>query len=170
MQAHATGHTHSSPATLSSSAILQAAISGVVAGIVMAMFAMLVALASGHGFWAPPRAIAGEFLGAQLAGPGFAIGPVIAGMMIHMMLSAGFGAGFGIAVGIVARGLSEAGLVVLGMVAGIVLWAGSTYVVAPALNGAGLFTAAMPAWAWLAAHVMFGAALGFLYGRLRRTA
>lgn len=170
MQAHAARSADSTPFALTSTAIKHAAVAGVIAGIVMAMFAMIIALIAGNGFWAPPRAIAAEFLGTQHAGPGFAIGPVLAGMIIHMMLSAAFGAGFSVAVGVVARGASQFALAVLGMVTGIVLWVGSTYIVAPALNGAELFTTAMPAWTWFAAHVMFGVALGVIYGRLRRPA
>lgn len=170
MQAQATGRADSTPFALTSTAVVHAAVAGIIAGIVMAMFAMMVALVAGNGFWAPPRAIAAEFLGTQHAGSGFAIGPVVGGMMIHMMLSAGFGVGFGVAVGLVARGASQLVLLVLGMMAGIVLWVGSTYIVAPALNGAELITTATPAWAWFAAHAMFGVALGLVYDRRRRSA
>lgn len=170
MHAGTTGHVHSSSLELSSSAITHAAIAGILAGVVMAMFAMMVALVSGDGFWAPPRAIAAEFLGTQHAGAGFAMGSVLIGMMIHMMLSAGFGVGFGVGVSFVARGARLLTLIVLGMAAGIALWVGSTYLIAPALNGAELFTTAMPAWAWFAAHAMFGVALGFLYSRMRHAA
>ena len=170
MHAGTSGHVHSSSLELSSGAFVHAAVSGVIAGVVMAMFAMMIALVSGYGFWAPPRAIAAAFLGPQLAGPGFALGSILLGMMIHMMLSAGFGVGFGVAVSVIAREAGMLTLLVLGMAAGVALWAGSTYVVAPALNGAELFTAAMPAWAWFAAHAMFGVALGALYSRMRHAA
>ena len=166
---HASTHPASNSASLqlTSSAVVHAALAGVIGGIVMAMFAMMVAAVAGYGFWAPPRAITAEFLGTQHAGPGFAAVPIVVGMMIHMMLSAGFGVGFGVLISAVAKGAGVIALVVLGMVSGIVLWAGSTFIVAPALNGAEVFTSAMPAWTWFAAHAMFGVVLGLLYGRLR---
>lgn len=155
--------------TFSTASISRAAVAGVIAGVVMAMFAMIIAALSDDGLWAPPRAIAAEFFGTEHAGSSFAFGPVVVGMMVHMMLSAMFGAGFGVVVGLVARSAGLVPIVLLGMAAGVALWAGSTYAVAPVLNGAEVFTDAMPEWAWFAAHLMFGAVLGLLvYGMRER--
>ncbi|MGE0760809.1 MAG: hypothetical protein AB7O38_27615, partial [Pirellulaceae bacterium] len=51
----------------------ESAVAGIVAGAMMAMFAMVVAgLASGYGFWAPPRAITAVFFGEEYLGTTFA--------------------------------------------------------------------------------------------------
>lgn len=144
--------------------LTKSAVAGVVAGVAMAMFAMIVAAIDGHGLWAPPRAITAVVFGTQHAGGGFALGPVVVGMMGHMMLSAMFGAAYAALVGIAARQATLVTQLVAGMAWGTALWAVNTYLVADVLlNGREVFTAAMPAWTWFVAHLMFGAALGALY-------
>lgn len=142
---------------------IKSAVAGVVAGIVMAMFAMIVAGIAGDGFWAPPRAITAVIFGTGHAGTDFAFGPVVVGMMLHMMLSAAFGVMYALIVGVARRELKLASQFVIGMALGVVLWAVNTYAVAEVLNGSELFTNAMPAWTWFVGHLMFGAALALLY-------
>lgn len=144
--------------------LVKSAVAGVVAGVVMAMFAMIVAALNGNGFWAPPRAITAVVFGTQHVGGGFAFGPVVVGMMAHMMLSAMFGAVYAALLGIAARQAALVTQLVAGMVWGGVLWAMNTYLVADVfLNGSEVFTSSMPAWTWFVAHLMFGGALGVLY-------
>jgi hypothetical protein len=148
----------------------KAAVAGVVAGIVMAMAAMVIAAIAGHGFWAPPRAITGTVFGAEYAGSGFAVGSVVVGMMLHMMLSAAFGVVYALLVGLATRTLATGPQVVAGMAWGLVLWAVNTFLIAPQLAGGELLTEAMPAWTWLVVHLLFGAMLGLLYAAWRRGA
>jgi len=143
--------------------VAKSAVAGMVAGMMMAMFAMIVAAAAGDGFWAPPRAIAATLFGASHFGETFAVGSVLGGAGIHMMMSGAFGFVYALFIGLVTRALGTVQQVVVGMVWGVVLWAANTAVVTPQLAGGELFTQAMPAWAWLVAHLMFGAALGLLY-------
>lgn len=142
-------------------------VAGVAAGIVMAMFAMVVAALTDHGLWAPPRAITALVFGTQNAGIGFATGPVVAGMMVHMMLSGMFGVGYALVIGFTTSRLALGVQALIGMMLGVALWAVNTYVLAGFLNGREVFTSAMPVWAWFAGHVMFGVALGLLYGSWR---
>lgn len=141
---------------------------GMVAGMAMAMFAMVVAALAGDGFWAPPRAIAASVFGTGHAGAGFVLGSVLAGVVIHMMMSGGFGIVYALFAGLVTRTLSVGAQLMLGMAWGLILWAVNTALITPRLAGGQLFTQAMPAWAWLVAHLMFGAALGLLYALWRR--
>ncbi len=143
--------------------VIKSAVAGVVAGIIMAMFAMIVAGIAGDGFWAPPRAITAVILGTEHAGTDFAFGPAAGGMMLHMMLSAAFGVMFALVVGVTRRELKLGSQLVIGMALGIILSAVNTYAIAELLNGRELFTTAMPAWTWFVAHLMFGAALALLY-------
>jgi hypothetical protein len=148
----------------------KAAVVGVVAGMLMAMGAMVVAAFAGNGFWAPPRAITGMVFGEEHAGGSFAVGPVVVGMMLHMMLSATFGSVYALAVGLATRALAGGPQLVAGMAWGLVLWLMNTIVIAPHLPGGELMTAAMPAWTWVAGHLLFGGALGLLYAAWRRGA
>jgi hypothetical protein len=146
----------------------KAAVAGVVAGMAMAMVAMVIAAIAGDGFWAPPRALTGTLFGAEYAGSGFALGSVVVGMIVHMMLSAAFGVVYALLVGLATRALGVGPQVAAGMAWGLVLWAVNTFLIAPRLSGGELMTEAMPAWTWLAVHLLFGAMLGLLYAAWRR--
>ncbi len=143
--------------------VAKSVIVGMAAGMAMAMFAMIVAGLAGDGFWAPPRAIAASLFGAGHFGTTFAAGAVIGGIVIHMMMSGAFGFVYALFAGLVTRTLSVVAQLMLGMAWGFILWAVNTAAITPRLSGGQLFTQAMPAWAWLVAHLMFGAALGLLY-------
>ncbi|MGD9892775.1 MAG: hypothetical protein AB7R89_01685 [Dehalococcoidia bacterium] len=148
--------------------LTKAAIAGVVAGIAMAMVAMVIAAIADDGLWAPPRAVTGMSFGEQHAGSGFALGPVVVGMALHMMLSAVFGVVYALLVGLATRALAIGPQIVAGMAWGLVLWAVNTFLIAPVLPGGELMTEAMPAWSWLVVHLLFGAMLGLIYAAWRR--
>lgn len=57
--------------------------------------------------------------------------------------------------------------IMVGMRVGVVLWAVNTYLAAPIFEG-NVFGDAMPTWAWIAAHLVFGGALGLIYALWRR--
>ena len=145
----------------------QGALAGLIGGIVLAMFAMIVAWAAGDGLWSPPRAITGMFGGAEYAGSGFAFGSIAVGVMLHMMLSMVFGVIYAFAIDAITHGLGAPVQLVTGMVYGVFIWAINTYLIGPRMPGDQLMTDAMPAWAWFVGHVMFGAVLGYLYAYWR---
>ncbi|HUF52963.1 MAG TPA: hypothetical protein VMR52_04215 [Dehalococcoidia bacterium] len=138
-----------------------AAVAGMLAGMMMAMFSMVVAEIDGYGFWAPPRAITAVFFGAENLGSGFEADAVIGGVAIHMVLSMMFGIGFALMLA-PRQKVNAVVQVMIGMALGTVLWAVNTYVVAPVFEG-NLFDEAMADWTWIAAHVIFGAALAMIY-------
>jgi len=147
-----------------------AAVAGMLAGIMMAMFSMVIAELDGYGFWAPPRAITAVFFGTENLGGGFEADAVIGGVAIHMALSMMSGIGFAIMLAPLQK-VNALVQTMAGMAFGAALWAGNTYIVAPVFEG-NVFDEAMADWTWIAAHLIFGAALGMVYAfwRSGRTA
>jgi hypothetical protein len=146
----------------------QSAVAGLIAGMMMAMFAMVVAAIAGYGFWAPPRAIASTVIGESHFGGGFDLGSVVLGLAIHMMASPIFGVLYAIGVSLIGSRVPLVVQMTTGIAWGIGLWAINTYVVAPVLPGGQLFTDAMPGWSWFVGHLIFGAMLGVLYALWRK--
>lgn len=116
-------------------------IGGVGAGVVFAMFEMVMAaiLNGASAFFTPLRMIAGIVIGQQALQPSYSLPTVIVvGLVLHMMLSALFGLGFaGILRYVPAFAGSPTTLVVSASVLGIGLWLANFYLIA---NIAG--------WAW----------------------
>lgn len=131
------------------------AIVGLIAGMVMAMWAMIVAAMMGAGLLASPQMIA-----EPLFGPfhmcTFNPGAFVVGLMIHMM----FSLVFGIVFAAIWQGINQGGIVPIigGMVYGVMIWLVMSYVVAPVVGSH--IAQEMPTWAWLVAHLMFGVVLG----------
>jgi hypothetical protein len=140
---------------------------GLIAGLVFAMWAMLVGLFTST-LWAPPQGIA-QSIGIGSAGHNFQIVPFVAGLMGHMMNSIVLGVIF-IAL---ARTIGLQGIAAVfgGMVYGALVYAAMYWVVLRGVlsSTSASFVSANPEWSWIAAHLMFGVVLGALaaYGPLR---
>ena len=152
----------------SASSAVRAGAAGLVAGLIFAMWAMIVGIFTSN-FWAPPQGI-GQALGIGHQGHDFQIVPFIVGLMGHMMNSIIFGLIFlGIAVALKLRGVAA---VLVGMIYGIVVYAIMYWVVLRNLlsGTSGSFLSSNPEWSWVLGHLMFGAVLGllFAYGPLSR--
>jgi len=152
----------------SASTAVRAGAGGLIAGLVFAMWAMIVGIFTSN-LWAPPQGI-GQALGLGHQGHDFQIVPFVVGLMGHMMNSIIFGLIFlAIAVALKLRGIAA---VVVGMMYGIVVYVAMYWLVLRnLLNGtSGSFLSANPEWSWIVAHLMFGGVLGllFAYGPLRR--
>ncbi len=150
------------------SSAVRAGAAGLIAGLVFAMWAMIVGVFTTN-LWAAPQGI-GQALGIGHQGHDFQIVPFIVGLMGHMMNSIIFGLIFlGIAVALKLRGISA---VIVGMIYGVVVYAVMYWVVLRNLlaGTSGSFLTANPEWSWVVAHLMFGGVLGllFAYGPLRR--
>lgn len=140
---------------------------GLIAGIVFAMWAMMVGLFTST-LWAPPQGIA-QSLGIGSPGHSFQLIPFLVGMMGHMMNSVVIGVVFLLlARAVHLRGI---GAVVGGMVYGVAVYAVMYWVLLRGLlaSTSGSFLSANPEWSWVAAHLMFGVVLGALvaFGPLR---
>lgn len=160
---------------------------GVVAAIVMAMYAMIAgATYLGTGFFTPMYHIASAVIepNAMMASMEsamsgqtnfyFALGPAVVGMMVHLMT----GALYGVIFALIARGLKLAGAaaVVAGIVYGIAVLLFSSFVglpIAAAVLGGGDPISSMPqmvGWTtFTIEHVMFGMVLGLAWLAARRS-
>lgn len=138
-----------------SSLVVTGAIVGLIAGIVMAMWAMIVAAVMGAGLLAPPQMIAEPLFGPFHMGT-FNAGAFVVGLMIHMMVSIVFGIIFAA----IWQSLAQGGITALigGMMYGLILWVVMSYVIAPVVGSH--IAQQMPTWAWIVAHLMFGGVLG----------
>jgi hypothetical protein len=141
------------------------AIAGLIGGVVMAMLMMMVTAVSGMGFLAPLYAIAATFNPSWAMTTGFALAPILVGLMLHMMNSVIFGLLFTLLLrGIWQRGLALPVALVAGMVWGALLLAVNQLIILPALDRP-LVTATSGIFGWwLIAHLMFGVVLGAIVG------
>ena len=152
---------------------------GVVAGLVMAMWAMGASVQKDHGFFTPLYHIASLFdspasmmssMKAAMTGGGqfhFEAGPALLGAMIHMMTGAMYGVMFFL---LIARArLSAAATAAAGMAYGAVVFAVSSWIALPL--AASVFSAGDPirhmpklaGWGtFFVEHLMYGVALGVL--------
>lgn len=169
-------------------AIAYGAGAGVLASLVMAMYAMIAAQANGTGFFTPLYHIAslwapGDSMMASMENAmtgnnfHFVFGTALLGAVIHMMTGAIYGAIFAL---IVFRlNLNLALLAVAGAVYGVIVFAISAFIGLPL--AAAIFDsgdpirnmAEMAGWGtFFTEHVLFGLTLGLLLGftRVRRVA
>ncbi len=147
-------------------------IGGVLAGIVFAMFEMVMAVVQmgTDGFFMPLRMIGGMALGAEALDPGTSLVTAGgAGLVIHMMLSAMFGAGVAaVAWAVPTLRSGTAPLVVWGSVAGLSLWLVNFYVIAPIAGWRWFPDATDPVIQFVAHTVVYGALVGLYLDRTAR--
>jgi hypothetical protein len=139
-------------------------IAGMVAGIVMAMYAMIAsATFLGQGFFTPLYGVASPFVGTEAMmtsmkqGLYFALAPALTGLLVHMMWSALYGVIFGL----IASRLQLAGTaaVISGMVYGVAVMLVMSFIVLP-IVGVGAMPGMIGWPSFTVEHLMFGLALG----------
>jgi hypothetical protein len=145
---------------------LGGALAGLAGGVAMALVAALLAASMGQDIWHESKRIAAIVYGpAALAAPGFDLGPVLVGSLIHLVVSALLGALFAI---ITRRWLhltSDFGTPVLaGLIYGLMIWMVAYFVALPVLNPA-LLDVYAPA--FIIQHVAYGIVTGLVYMWLR---
>jgi hypothetical protein len=145
---------------------LGGALAGLAGGLAMAVVAALIAASMGQDIWHESKRIAAIVYGpAALATPGFALGPVLVGSLIHLLVSALLGAIFGIVTRRWLRLTSDFGTPVLaGLIYGMMIWLAAYFVVLPLVNPA-LLEVYAPA--FIIQHVAYGIVLGLVYMWLR---
>ena len=147
--------------------VLNWVLPGLIAGMVFAMWAMVVGLFTST-LWAPPQGIA-QSIGIGSPGHNFQLVPFLIGLMGHMMNSIVLGAVF-IAIARALR-LHGPAAVVAGMLYGAIVYVAMYWVLLRGIlsSTSTSFLSANPEWSWIAAHLMFGVVLGALaaYGPLR---
>ena len=145
---------------------LGGAIAGLAGGVAMAVVAALLSASMGQDIWHESKRIAAIVYGpAALAQPGFDLGPVLVGTLIHLIVAALLGAIFGIVTRRWLHLTSDFGTPVMaGLVYGLLIWAAAYFVVLPLLNPA-LLEVYPPA--FIIQHLAYGVVLGLVYMWLR---
>lgn len=147
--------------------VLNWVLPGLIAGLVFAMWAMVVGIFTST-LWAPPQGIA-QSIGIGTPGHNFQLVPFVVGLIGHMMNSIVLGVTF-VALARAFR-LSGPAAVVGGMVYGVIVYIAMYWILLRGLlsSTSASFLSANPEWSWIAAHLMFGVVLGALaaYGPLR---
>lgn len=135
----------------------KAAIWGLIAGIAMAIVAMMITWAMGMGFWTMLVMIASLVVGQSAMIGGLSLGVLMLGAIIHMALSMMFGVMYAAVVNLATREFIGTGLVF-----GLVLWLFDFYVLGLVFPGARLMAAHEPAWLAIVTHLTYGFTLGTL--------
>ena len=133
---------------------------GLIAGLVFAMWAMIVGRFTSN-LWAAPQGIA-QSVGIGAQGHTFQLVAFVAGLVGHMMNSVIVGIIFiAIARALHLRAVTS---VIGGMVQGQIVYGAMHWVVLRGLltSTSASFLSANPEWSWVAGHLMFGVVLGAL--------
>jgi hypothetical protein len=138
---------------------------GFAGGIAMILSAALLASIKGYDIWFQLKSIVGLVLGpSAIAQAGFAAGPVLLGLAMHLVFAALLGAIFAIGMRQVLRLPSDFGVpLVAGLVFGLLLWLGA-FLALPTLLPQ---LVAVYAPAFIIQHIVYGTVTGLLYGLLR---
>jgi hypothetical protein len=145
------------------------AISGVIAGIAMAMLLLIVNLARGVGVWRPLYLFAATFNPSWARASGFELAPLLVGMLLHLIVSTLFGAIFAVLVRFVLpTAVSLTVAAILGLLWGLALLVVMTFAITPGADPA-LVRAVMHdggafIW-WVVAHLLYGGVLGAAFAQ-----
>jgi hypothetical protein len=131
------------------------AVAGLMGGALLSCYMFLRNLIGGRDVWQGMKMAGLPFLGEAATQPGFAAGPVLAGILSHFAVSIAWGILFAW----LFYGVSRRGTVAFGALWGIVVWLGMFYMVLP-LIGAGGIAKMAPAGQAVFEHVLFGLGVG----------
>jgi len=144
------------------------AVSGLVGGVAMALFATIYAAWAGLGFWTPVEAIAQTVLGSDMTGAS----AIIIGLAIHVAVSMLFGVLFAL---VTPRDVIGAPSVAFGMFAGLAILVIMNLVVLPVINPQmrahlmwGSRPHALPVWVAFVTHLIYGLGLSLAPSLRRR--
>jgi len=138
---------------------------GIIAGIVMAVWAMTTSAITGAGFWIVPQLIAGMFYGPLTLVRGATT--VVIGTLIHVVVSAGFGALFALMVG--WRAGADGRMLAWGLAYGLAIWLVMSFGVLPLVNPTMSARVALTPVNWFFEHLLFGVVLAFFFEQMRAT-
>ncbi len=141
--------------------ILRGAIWGIVASLVMALYAMIASAGLGQGFLTPLYGIASPIVGgrdmmASMSMVHVNIGPLLIGAIVHMM----WGALYGVVFALLARqfGLQGVTGLIAGAVYGLIVMAIMMYIALPIVGAGGMPQTV--GFSFGVEHVIFGVVLG----------
>ena len=143
------------------------AVSGLVGGVAMALFATIYAAWAGLGFWTPVESIAQTILGRDMTGAS----AIIVGLAIHVAVSMFFGVVFAF---LTPRDVSPAPAIVFGTFAGLAILVIMDLIILPIVSPQmrehlmwGSWPHALPVWVAFVIHLVYGLGLS-LAPMLRR--
>ncbi len=148
--------------------VKQGAIGGLIAGIVFAMFEMLMAALLQEAFFGPLRMIGATVLGRDALQPGYPLATAaVVGMLVHMILSVAYGIVFALVVSY-APTLARTALLLVTAAGlyGLLLWLLNFYAVAPLAGWSWFPNRTNPLVQFVAHTFMFGAVLGLYLDRV----
>lgn len=148
--------------------VVAGAVGGLMGGMVMAIFAMLLAI-SRDGVWSPVRGITSVVFGDSHYGGSFDAPSVVVGAAGHMMNSVVLGIVFAVVATLVFRRARPMAVWMLGAMYGLVVWVVMMLGVAHGLQASNLLVDALPAWGWAVAHVMFGVVTAMVFTTINRS-
>jgi hypothetical protein len=146
-------------------ALTQGAIGGIVAGIIFALFEMIVtaAMMGAEAFFMPLWMIGAIALGPAALEPSYSLWAAgLAGLVVHMVLAVIYGGAFALVFGGLRSASADVGI---GAVYGFALWLLNFYVIAP--QAFPWFLDADPIVQFIAHTFFFGAVLGWTMYRAR---
>lgn len=130
------------------------ALSGLIAGLAMALVLAIHAQIVGTGFFTPIQAMAAMFMGPEAMAGGF--GTVLMGLIVHLVVSAILGIVFAFLVNPeTSGGYAFFG----GLVFALVIWAAMTYLILPGANPVLLSEVMRHPGAWAFSWMVFGGVL-----------
>jgi uncharacterized membrane protein YagU involved in acid resistance len=145
------------------------ALGGLVAGLVFAMFEMIMAaiLNSSDAFFMPLRMIGAIVLGEQALMPTYGLATAaVVGLIVHMMLSIIFGIAFGVIVALIpALAQSTGALLVSASAYGLLIWLVNFYIIARLAGWPWFPDQTNPAVQFVAHTFFYGTILGWLVHR-----
>jgi hypothetical protein len=145
---------------------LGGAVAGLLAGIVMVVISPILSFLNGITIWEPPRLIASTLLGESVLNEtGFALQPVLIGLMIHLIVSTLLGVLFGIVLNRVLKLTTDFGLpIYFGIAYGLIGFFVAYFIALPILNPV-VISSYIPA--LVAQNVIYGICLGIFYSLVR---
>jgi hypothetical protein len=159
---------HITRAPLAREVLEAGAVSGLVGGVAMALFATIYAAWAGLGFWTPVEAIAQTVLGREMTGAS----AIIVGLAIHIAASMLFGVVFA---AITPRDVLNAPALVFGTFAGLAILVMMNLVVLPVISPQtraslmwGSRPHALPVWVAFVIHIVYGLGLSLAPSLRRR--
>jgi hypothetical protein len=138
-------------------------VAGLVGGLTLAAFNLLLDLARGRDLWAGLKLAAYPFLRDRALAPGLDLGAILQGATAHLGISVIWGVLFGL----MALGMSRPATVAFGILWGSAVWIGMYFFVLP-LASAALLTRGTPTVLALGQHLVFGLGLGVGFLPLQR--
>jgi hypothetical protein len=145
---------------------LGGAVAGFLAGLAMIVVSPLLSLLTGIGVWEPPKHIAATVYGpAVLDTPGFVLGPVVTGTLLHMLIATVLGSLFGILINRVLHLTTDFGFpIYVGLVYGLLCFLVSFFIILPVVNPTLQNSYMGPV---MVQHLVFGIGLGLFYTVVR---